>query len=102
MTPEMSIMWRHIPWRLVLLALGLALAAFLAAGQAVTFAWLSSFPERASQLQSLETKFWGFAALSVVLGAAALALFIRVIKKINERRRRDRARSIKTNDAELE
>jgi hypothetical protein len=64
----------------------LLLAAFLAAGQAITFAWLSSFPERASQLESLEIKFWSYAAVSVALVAIDLALLVRLIKEIRIRR----------------
>ena len=79
-------MWRFIPWRLVFLMVVLLLAAFLAAGQAITFAWLSSFPERASQLESLEIKFWSYAAVSVALVAIDLALLVRLIKQIRIRR----------------
>jgi len=91
----------HIPWRLVIMALGAALAAYLAFLQVMTMVLYSFSPQWAPHLQSLEIKAWGFLALSVALGATALALFIRVIKRINEGWRRDEARSIETKDAEL-
>lgn len=81
-------MWRFMPWRLVFLMMGLLLAAFLAAGQAITFAWLSSFPERASQLASLEIKFWTYAAVSAVLVVIDLGLLLRLIRLIRDRRSR--------------
>jgi len=67
-----------------------ALATFLAASQAITIAWLYSFPEWAPQLESVENKIWGLAVLSVALGAAALALFILVIRKTIQQSRRDK------------
>jgi membrane protein implicated in regulation of membrane protease activity len=70
----------------VLLILGLLVAAFLAAGQAITFAWLSSFPERSSQLQSLEIKFWSYAVISAILLLIDLVLIARVAKQIRDRR----------------
>ena len=63
-------------WRLVLVMLALLAAAILAAGQAITIAWLSSFPERASQVSSLEKQFWMYAILSAVLFIIDLALLV--------------------------
>ena len=82
-----------MPWRLVFLIVGLLLAAFLAAGQAITFAWLSSFPERASQLESLEIKFWSYAVVSAVLVVIDLALFVYLVRQIKDRRRRSEDRN---------
>jgi len=82
-----------MPWRLVFLMVGLLLAAFLAAGQAITFAWLSSFPERASQLESLEIKFWSYAVVSAVLIVIDLALFVYLVRQIKDRRRRSEDRN---------
>jgi hypothetical protein len=66
---------------------GLALGG-LAAGQAITFAWLSAFPERAAQLDSLAIKFWSYAAVSVVLMVIDLGLLVRLVRQIKDRRRR--------------
>ena len=81
-------MWKLIPWRLVFLMMGLLLVAFLAAGQAITFAWLSAFPERASQLDSLEIKFWSYAALSAALVIIDVGLLVRLIRQIKDRRKK--------------
>lgn len=67
--------------RLVLLMLLLLFGALFAAGQAVTFAWLSAFPERASQLDSLAFKFWIYAALCVVLLLVDFGLLIEIIRR---------------------
>jgi hypothetical protein len=72
------------PWRLVFLMVGLLLAALFAAGQAVTFAWLSAFPERASQLESLEIKFWSYAAVSAALVIIDLVLLVALVRQINK------------------
>lgn len=82
-------MWKFVPWRLVLLIVGLLLVALFAAGQAVTVAWLSAFPERASQLEALEIKFWGYATLSAILVIIDLVLFVRLVKQIKDRVRRE-------------
>ena len=66
----------------------LLLVAFLAVGQAITFAWLSAFPERASQLESLEIKFWSYSALAAVLVIIDLGLLVRLVRQIKERRSR--------------
>ena len=68
-------------WRLWIAVAGVSLAAFLAAGQAVTFAWLSAFPERASQLESLETRFWGYATVSAILVIVDLILLVRLVRR---------------------
>lgn len=67
--------------RLVLLMLLLLFGALFAAGQAVTFAWLSAFPERASHLDSLAFKFWVYAALCVVLLLVDFGLLIEIIRR---------------------
>jgi hypothetical protein len=69
----------------------LLIAALLAAGQAIAFVWLSNFPERASQLESLEIQFWSYAVVSAALVIADLALFGRIVREIRDRRRRSRA-----------
>jgi heme/copper-type cytochrome/quinol oxidase subunit 2 len=79
-------MWKIIPWRLVLLMVCLLLAAFLAAGQAITFAWLSAFPERAPQLEALELKFWSYAAISFALVVIDFGLLVRLVRQVKARR----------------
>jgi membrane protein implicated in regulation of membrane protease activity len=81
-------MWKLIPWPLVRLIVGLLVVACLAAGQAITFAWLSSFPERATQLESLRIKFWSYASVSAVLVFIDVILVVRLTKRIKEIRRR--------------
>ena len=81
-------MWKLIPWRLVFLMMGLLLVAVLAAGQAITFAWLSAFPERASQIDSLEIKFWSYATLSAALVVIDVGLLVRLIRQIKDRRKK--------------
>lgn len=77
-------MWKFVPLRLVFLIVGLLLAAFITAGQAITFVWLSAFPERASQLESLEIKFWIYAAISVALLIADVVLFVLLVRQFKE------------------
>lgn len=79
-------MLKFVSWRLLLLILVLLLAAFLAAGQAVTFAWLSSFPERASQLPSLERKFWAYSASAAALLMVDIWLSVRLVRDARRRR----------------
>ena len=80
-------MSRHLGF----LILALLLLAFLAAGQAITFAWLSSFPERASQLASLDIKFWIYATAAVVLVLIDLGLVVRWIGQDKTERNRSSA-----------
>jgi membrane protein implicated in regulation of membrane protease activity len=87
MDAEAIAMWKRIPWRLVILIVALLLVACFAAGQAVTFAWLSSFPERASQLESLRAKFWSYTVVSAVLLLISLALGVRLFNRIQEIRK---------------
>lgn len=54
-------------WHIILASACSAIGALLSAGQAVTFAWLSAFPERSLQLDELRYKFWFFLALAGVL-----------------------------------
>lgn len=73
-----------ISWRLVLLAVAILIAALLAAGQAITFAWLSSFPERASRFAAYEINFWCYGTASVVLIGAEIALLWHIFKRRNK------------------
>lgn len=84
--PEQVTMWKNIPWRLVAVMVGVLVAAFLAVGQAITFAWLSAFPERAAQLSELETKFWAYIALAVVLVIVDIGLLVRLIRQVRGRK----------------
>ena len=79
-------MRKIMPLQLVFLIVILFITAFLAAGQVITFAWLSSFPERAIQLESLEIKFWSYAVLSVSLFMVDVVLLVHLVKQISERR----------------
>jgi hypothetical protein len=81
-------MWKLKPWWLVFVMICIFLAACFCAAQAVTFAWLSSFPGRASQFKSLEIKFWSYAIAAVVLIVIDFGLFVRLVRQIN----RDNAR----------
>ena len=75
------------PVRLAVFMVVLLVAALFAVGQAITFAWLSSFPERASNLESLEFRFWGYAAIAVALVLIDLGLLVRLVRQIKGRRR---------------
>jgi membrane protein implicated in regulation of membrane protease activity len=79
-------MWGFMSQRLLFLILALLLLALVAAGQAITFAWLSSFPERASQFASLEIKFWRYTIVAVVLVLIDLVLLVRLIGQIKNKR----------------
>lgn len=83
-------MWKIVPWRQVLLIFAVLLVALFAAGQAITFAWLSAFPERASQLESLRTRFWTYAAASAVLVVFDAVLLLNLVRKIKSRRNRSK------------
>jgi heme/copper-type cytochrome/quinol oxidase subunit 2 len=74
-------MKKYTPWPLVLLIVTLLFAAILAAGQAITFAWLSAFSEREFHIHSLEIKFWSYAIASVVLVLIDLALLVLLIRQ---------------------
>ena len=71
--------------RLAALLCVVAVATFLSAGQAITFAWLSAFPEQAPRLGSLEWKFWSYAALSLVLAVVDLKLVWMIVRKVLHR-----------------
>jgi membrane protein implicated in regulation of membrane protease activity len=85
-------MWKLVPWRRVLIIVVLLIAALLATGQAITFAWLSAFPERASQLGSLQVKFWSYTAAAVILILIDLMLAVRLVREMNELRRENKLR----------
>ena len=67
--------------RLAALLCIVASAAFLSIGQAITFTWLSALPEQAARLESLEWKFWIYAALSVVLVLVAINLVWLILRR---------------------
>mgnify|MGYP006376709789 CR=1 FL=1 len=62
----------------ILCLLGLAL---FSAGQAVTFAWLSAFPDRVAQLESLTMKFWIYTSIAVVAAVGDLFLLARYLRR---------------------
>jgi hypothetical protein len=78
--------WRRTRNAFALCAL-LALTLF-AIGQATTFAWLSTFPAQAPRLESLQWKFWSYAALSMVLLAIELSLVWIALRNARRRRKR--------------
>lgn len=73
---------------LLAIMVGLLVLALLSAGQAITFAWLSSFPERASQLQELELKFWSFAAAATVFLGIDLGLLLHLMRRTKSKPKR--------------
>jgi hypothetical protein len=80
-------MHKFISWRLFFLICILPCAAFFSAAQAITYAWLSSFPEQASKLEYLNFKFWTFAAFSCVILAIELLFIFRFIRDILMKKR---------------
>ncbi len=58
----------------------LFLVMFFSIGQALTFTWLSSFPERAEQLPGLQIKFWiwsGVACFSLAINVFLIFSFFK-------------------------
>ncbi len=80
-----SVTKKRPTWLFVLLILILFLAILFSVGQALTFSWLSAFPERASQLRSLEVKFWVYVILAIVLAVAEVLLIMRLIRQVRQR-----------------
>lgn len=76
-------------WFQVFLIIVLFLTSCWAVSQAVSFAWLSSFPEQASRLQSLEMKFWSYTVLSIVLFVIDIIYIKRVLKRYNRDHKAD-------------
>ncbi|MDE2367522.1 MAG: hypothetical protein KGN16_01005 [Burkholderiales bacterium] len=89
-TTQEIAMWKLAPWRQVLLIFAALLAALFAAGQAIAFAWLSALPEQVSQLESLRTRFWNYAAASAVLLVFDAVLLLNLVRKIKSRRNRSK------------
>jgi uncharacterized BrkB/YihY/UPF0761 family membrane protein len=71
------------PYLFVLLVVGLLLAAFLSAMQAVTLMWISALSGSQSELASLRARFWPWAVVTVLLLSAGLWLAVRTIRKSN-------------------
>lgn len=67
-------------WRFLVISLGTAIGALLGIGHALTFAWLSSFPERSLQLEELNQKFWIYTATSLFLFIVSAYFGFRFIK----------------------
>lgn len=67
-------------WQLVLIGVLLFVLSCLAVGQAVTFAWLSNFPERAGQLRELQIKFWTYITLAAIFAITDLAIIVHLVK----------------------
>jgi H+/Cl- antiporter ClcA len=80
LAPE-SINTKRPAWPLaVTAAIGLILMLWTA-GQAVTIAWLSAFPERQSQLAAMEVKFWMYSVATVLLLAVVLAAVVALVRR---------------------
>jgi len=71
-------------WQFAFFVAALLITALLAAGQAVTFAWLSSFPERNAELGALRVKFWSSVCMSLMASLGLLfcsfAMFDRLVR----------------------
>lgn len=78
----MTALTKFVLWRLVVLT-GLFLVAIFAANQALAIALLAPLPERASQLESLAVKAWGYLIVSAVLFVFDLWLLVRTVKHVN-------------------
>jgi hypothetical protein len=73
---------KKIPaWFLIVVMISLLLAAFFAAGQAIAMAWLSALQGQASQIESLELRFWSYVAISAVLLIVDLGLLVHTIRR---------------------
>lgn len=68
---------------------GLVVALVLTAlciGQAVTFAWLSSFPAQAQRLDLLTTRVWMYGLTSAVLLVIDVVLALGIVRSFRRRR----------------
>lgn len=63
-------------WQKMTVALLAAVAAFFCVGQAITFSWLSSFPERSERFAAYQTYFWGYGALAIFLVGVSICAFV--------------------------
>jgi hypothetical protein len=73
--------------RLIALLCTVAVATLFSLGQAITFAWLSAFPEQASRLESLEWRFWSYAALALVLLVVDIRIVWIILRRVLYRRK---------------
>lgn len=74
-------------WHVVVLLVVTTIAMLLAAGQVVTFIWLSSFPEQAHRLSVLEGKVWLYAAACLALLVADAYLAMTLIRRFRKKKR---------------
>lgn len=72
---------------IAVLATNIFLFACVAAGNAVTFAWLSGFPERATTIPALQRKFWIWVVVSICLAIFDVVLFVALLlrRQLNSR-----------------
>ena len=73
-------------WQVVALFVVTTIAMLLAAGQVVTFIWLSSFPEQAHRLSVLEGKVWFYTAACLALFVADAYLAVALIRRLWKKR----------------
>lgn len=77
-------------WHLGIVVVIFALIACLSVGQAITFAWLSSFPEHASRLDTLRIKFWVYMVIGLVAFVLSGVGIVRIVKlTISKRNNKD-------------
>lgn len=67
-------------WMLGFFVVVLVLIALLSVGQAITLAWLSSFPEQAERIEVLKTKFWVYLFTAIVASIFSVIGIVRIIK----------------------
>lgn len=80
MAPD-SINTKRSAWPLVVTAAIGFVVMLWTAGQAVTIAWLSAFPERQPQLAAMEAKFWVYTVATVLLLAVVLAAVVFLVRR---------------------
>lgn len=73
-------------WHVVGLLVVTTIAMLLAAGQVVTFIWLSSFPEQAHRLSTLEGKVWLYTAACLALLVADTCLAVTLVRRLWRKR----------------
>jgi uncharacterized BrkB/YihY/UPF0761 family membrane protein len=78
---------RTIP-QLSLLIIFLFLVCCFSIGQAVTFSWLSNFPERATQLDKLQAKYWIWLIVGLIAAAIDLLVVVHLIKRFLQARKK--------------
>ena len=71
---------------LIALTAGFFLVAVITAMQAITLAWIASFPEHAPGFDAFERQFWIYSTLAVFFLVIDLGLLIRLVEKAKAKR----------------